>query len=234
MYLAKVYVSLKKSVLDPQGVTIKHSMDSLGYKTIKDVRMGKYFEVKLEGNLEEEVETTVKDICEKLLINPVIEEYYYDLEEIGMPIDLRTYEDKDKKDVNNLIKSIVVGELSEKMDKYSDLDNISESYSNDKDVFLVGLVDGKVIATAAIKEDDTDTAVLRRVFVDKEYRQKGCGIELIKKIMQIAKEKQYKKITFRSSDKMISAVNLMMKEGFIEKEVVHVGDDKIFMLEKIL
>ncbi len=80
MFIAKVVVTLKSSVLDPQGVTIKHAVDSLGYKKVEDVRMGKYFELKMKGADKASVEKELVDICEKLLINPVIESYSYIIE----------------------------------------------------------------------------------------------------------------------------------------------------------
>lgn len=82
MFLAKVYVTLKKSVLDPQGVTIKHALDSLGYNSIDSVRMGKYFEVKINEADKKTADNIAKEICDKLLVNPVIEEYRFDIEKI--------------------------------------------------------------------------------------------------------------------------------------------------------
>ena len=66
-----IYISLKKTVADPQGITVKHALESLGYKGIGEVRVGKYIELSLENSNEKEV----KDMCEKLLVNPIIEEY---------------------------------------------------------------------------------------------------------------------------------------------------------------
>ena len=66
-----IYISLKKAVADPQGITVKHALESLGYKGIGEVRVGKYIELSLENSNEKEV----KDMCEKLLVNPIIEEY---------------------------------------------------------------------------------------------------------------------------------------------------------------
>ncbi|MDP8262314.1 MAG: phosphoribosylformylglycinamidine synthase subunit PurS [Candidatus Ancaeobacter aquaticus] len=76
---AKIYVTLKKSVLDPQGVTIRHALESLGFKTVNDVRMGKYFEVELSSKDKKKAEKEINEMCKKLLVNPVIEEYKYDL-----------------------------------------------------------------------------------------------------------------------------------------------------------
>jgi phosphoribosylformylglycinamidine synthase len=78
---AYVYVSLKKSVLDPQGKTIHGALRKMGYKGVADVRQGKYFEITLDGGLEEaEVRREVERIAREVLTNPVIEEFRYSLE----------------------------------------------------------------------------------------------------------------------------------------------------------
>lgn len=76
---AKVYVTLKKSVLDPQGKTVQHALSSLGFSEVKDVRMGKYIELELNGVDKAKAEAKIKAMCEKLLANTVIEEYRYEL-----------------------------------------------------------------------------------------------------------------------------------------------------------
>ena len=73
---AKVYVTLKPSVLDPQGKAIHHSVESLGFNQIKDVRQGKYFEIALDSALSEtDAQETAEKIAKKVLANPVIEDY---------------------------------------------------------------------------------------------------------------------------------------------------------------
>jgi phosphoribosylformylglycinamidine synthase len=76
---AKVYVTLKKSVLDPQGKAVQHALASIGFGAVKDVRMGKYIELDLGAADRAQAEKDVKAICEKLLANTVIEEYRYEL-----------------------------------------------------------------------------------------------------------------------------------------------------------
>ena len=76
---AKVYVTLKKSVLDPQGKTVQHALASMGFKEVKDVRMGKYIELDLGSIDKGQAEQKIKTMCEKLLANTVIEEYRYEL-----------------------------------------------------------------------------------------------------------------------------------------------------------
>jgi phosphoribosylformylglycinamidine synthase subunit PurS len=79
---AYVYVSLKKSVLDPQGKTIHGALQKMGYKGMQDVRQGKYFELTLNGGLSrEEAQAEIERIAREVLTNPVIEEYRCSLED---------------------------------------------------------------------------------------------------------------------------------------------------------
>ncbi|HUB03390.1 MAG TPA: phosphoribosylformylglycinamidine synthase subunit PurS [Terriglobales bacterium] len=79
---ARVYVSLKKSVLDPQGKTIHGSLRKIGYKGVQEVRQGKFFEITINGGIsKQEAEAEVEKIAREVLTNPVIEEFYFSLEE---------------------------------------------------------------------------------------------------------------------------------------------------------
>ena len=79
---AFVFVSLKKSVLDPQGKTIQGALKKMGYKDLQDVRQGKYFELALGGSLSRnEAQAEVDRIAREVLTNPVIEEYRFSLED---------------------------------------------------------------------------------------------------------------------------------------------------------
>lgn len=73
---AKVYVTLKSGVLDPQGKAIQHSVESLGYRGIADVRQGKYFEIAVDPEISEaEARSSIERIAADILANPVIEDY---------------------------------------------------------------------------------------------------------------------------------------------------------------
>ena len=73
---AKVYVTLKPSVLDPQGKAIHHSVELLGFERIQDIRQGKYFEIALDSELsEQDAKETAEKIAQNVLANPVIEDY---------------------------------------------------------------------------------------------------------------------------------------------------------------
>jgi phosphoribosylformylglycinamidine synthase len=80
MYKVKVYVTLRESVLDPQGTAVKGALHSLSYTEVKDVRIGKFMELTIEKS-DRDLDEMVREMCEKLLSNPVIEDYRYEIEE---------------------------------------------------------------------------------------------------------------------------------------------------------
>jgi phosphoribosylformylglycinamidine synthase len=81
MFLARVYVTLKPTVNDPQGLTITGGLHSLGFETVDSVRAGKYLEIRLDGADRAAAEAQVAEMCRKLLANPVIEDFRYEIEE---------------------------------------------------------------------------------------------------------------------------------------------------------
>ena len=76
---AKIHITLKSGILDPQGKAIEHALGTLGFKNVRDVRMGKYLEVDLQETTQDRAEAEVKSMCEKLLANTIIEEYRFEL-----------------------------------------------------------------------------------------------------------------------------------------------------------
>ena len=85
MYQARIYVTLKSTVNDPQGVTVLSSLHRLGFASADDVRVGKYLLVNVDEPDRTKAESSVAEMCQKLLANPVIEEFRFDLEEIPAP-----------------------------------------------------------------------------------------------------------------------------------------------------
>ncbi len=79
---AKIFVTLKNGIHDPQGHAIHQSLATLGFNSVNDVRMGKLLEVDLQETDQSRAEATVKAMCEKLLANTVIENYRYELSQI--------------------------------------------------------------------------------------------------------------------------------------------------------
>jgi len=82
-YLARVHVTLKPGVLDPQGEAVKQGLITLGYEGVKEVRVGKYLEVLLEAVDTEQAYQQVEEMCRRLLANPVIEKYSYEIAKAG-------------------------------------------------------------------------------------------------------------------------------------------------------
>ncbi len=83
MYLAKVFIRLKPTVNDPQGQTIQGGLRQLGFDTVQGVRAGKYMEIRLNEDAETTAAQKVKEMCDKLLANPIIEDYRFELEKVG-------------------------------------------------------------------------------------------------------------------------------------------------------
>jgi phosphoribosylformylglycinamidine synthase len=74
-FQAEVFVSLKPAVNDPEGLEIRHGLHSLGYAGVEDVRAGRYFQLVVKASGEDEARFQVTEMCDRLLANPVIEEY---------------------------------------------------------------------------------------------------------------------------------------------------------------
>lgn len=81
MARSKIIVTLKDGVLDPQGKTVRDALEKMGYKNIKDVRIGKYIEIEInDNNKKGKLEKEIDEICDKLLANPNIEKYTFSIE----------------------------------------------------------------------------------------------------------------------------------------------------------
>jgi phosphoribosylformylglycinamidine synthase PurS subunit len=77
---ARIHVTLKPGILDPQGRAVEHALSTLGYKSVSNVRIGKHIELTLDESAVSDIDAQMKAICEKLLANTIIEEYAYELE----------------------------------------------------------------------------------------------------------------------------------------------------------
>ncbi len=82
MYLAKIVVTLRRSILDPQGKAVHHAISSLGMPSVQEVRIGKYIEMKIEDDSPENARRVAEEACRKLLSNPVMEDYTLTLEKL--------------------------------------------------------------------------------------------------------------------------------------------------------
>jgi len=82
MTKVNVYVTLRESVVDPQGVATKEALQTMGYKEVENVRIGKLIELELDVSVTD-IDARVKEMCEKLLVNKVIEDYRYEIGEVA-------------------------------------------------------------------------------------------------------------------------------------------------------
>ena len=149
---------------------------------------------------------------------------------------LRVFQKNDADGVKNLILNILSKEYPFDRSAYSDsdLNKIGETYGGPRDSFFVVEEDGAIVGTVGIKEEGQSEALLRRLFVDSRHRRKGYGAGLLDKAIAFCREKGYKKIYFRCTDRMSDAARLCVKKGFKETEKLAVGGFQIHKLELTL
>jgi len=80
VFRSRIVVTLRKSILDPQGKAVESAAHTLGFTTVRDLRIGKHIEFSLESSTKEEAERITEEVCKKLLANPVMEDYSYNVE----------------------------------------------------------------------------------------------------------------------------------------------------------
>ena len=79
MAQAEVFIRLKNTVADPQGLAVRHALENLGYREVEDVRVGKLISLKLKDQDTRTLKAKIDEMCKKLLANPIIENYTYEL-----------------------------------------------------------------------------------------------------------------------------------------------------------
>ena len=81
MAQAEVFITLKNTVADPQGLAVKHALENLGYNEVEDVRVGKIVTLKIKEENKEALKAKVDEMCKKLLANPIIENYSFTIKD---------------------------------------------------------------------------------------------------------------------------------------------------------
>lgn len=82
-YHARIYITLRSSVLDPAGTAVQSGIKQMGYPDVEGVRIGKYVEMNLQAQDEAEAKTQLDRICDRILANPVIENYRFEIEQLN-------------------------------------------------------------------------------------------------------------------------------------------------------
>ncbi|MDP8262093.1 MAG: GNAT family N-acetyltransferase [Candidatus Ancaeobacter aquaticus] len=133
--------------------------------------------------------------------------------------------------VIKLIINILETEFGKEAMAYPQLDiyNLENTYCGPRDAFFIAEKNGILIGTAAIKEDDKENALLRRVFVNPKFRGKGYGKSLVQKAIDFCTKKHFKRIFFRGTTRMDTALFLCKKEGFVEQERLELDDFQIIV-----
>ena len=149
---------------------------------------------------------------------------------------MRSYRPKDSAGVKKLILSILKKEYPFDQAAYRDTDinDISGTYGGARNAFFVIEDGGEIVGTVGIKRDSPSVALLRRLFVGEPKRRKGYGTALLKKAVSFCREKKYKEMVFRATDRMMPAIRLCKKHGFEKVESLEVGGFHIHIFVKSL
>jgi GNAT superfamily N-acetyltransferase len=148
-------------------------------------------------------------------------------------IKIRQISQQDNNAVKKLVSSIMEDEFIESALSYTtdDLDNTCEHYNGKHEVFYLAEGDGHVVGTVGIKNDGAHNALLRRLFLSKEFRGKGYGSKLVQHALDFCRKEGYKKVIFRGTSTMAAAYKTCLKNGFREKDILVLPHAKMFILE---
>jgi GNAT superfamily N-acetyltransferase len=149
-------------------------------------------------------------------------------------VEIRKIKAEDAEQVKSLIAGIMGTEFAKDEPAFDlrDLENLPSSYGGKRDLFLVAEKEGKIVGTTAVKEDDADVALLRRIFVEKECRGKGYGTRLLNKALAFCFDHRYKTVNFRGTSRMQTALALCLKNGFEQADISELGDTQLVLLTK--
>ncbi len=140
-------------------------------------------------------------------------------------VTIRKCQASDEKAIRDLIAGIMAQEFPKEASTFptSDLEDISSSYGHLAEAFFVAATNGRIVGTVAIKQEDKRTAMLRRLFVDSQYRRKKIGSQLIERAIQFCREVGYDELIFKTTSTMKSAVQICEKKGFTPKARLDLG-----------
>jgi len=145
-------------------------------------------------------------------------------------INIRRYDAKDKEAVLTLINQIMSAEFSEDLAAYptDDVANIETAYGKVGDAFFIAENGGHIVGTVAIKKEDPRVALLRRLFVDPNYRHRQIGLKLMERAIQFCQEVGYQELIFKTTSRMRGAIQLCQKRGFVQRAKLSLGPIELF------
>jgi N-acetylglutamate synthase-like GNAT family acetyltransferase len=140
-------------------------------------------------------------------------------------VHIRRFETQDGEAVKKLIMQIMDREFQE--DKavfaFDDLDALLNSYGNLGEAFFVAEESRRLVGTVGIKRENERIALLRRIFVDPEYRKKQIGLKLLNRAIEFCEDVGYRELVFRTTSRMTGAIELVKKQGFQPRAKVPMG-----------
>jgi len=140
-------------------------------------------------------------------------------------VQIRHFERQDTEAVKRLINQIMDGEFQDEKAAFSqdDLDSLHDSYGKLGEAFFVAEDGKKLVGTVGVKREDDRIALIRRVFVDPEYRNKQIGLRLLNRALEFCKEVGYRELVFKTTSRMSGAIELVKKLGFQSRAKVPLG-----------
>ena len=145
---------------------------------------------------------------------------------------IRKCQENDQRSIRDLIAEIMAREFPKEAATFptQDLEDISRSYGQLGEAFFVASINGKIVGTVAIKQEDKRTALLRRLFVDSKYRREKIGSQLVERAIQFCREVGYEELIFKTTSRMADAIKLMRKRGFQSRAKVPLGSVELLKL----
>ena len=140
-------------------------------------------------------------------------------------ITIRRYSPGDEVSIKQLITEIMNGEFRDDTAAYptDDIQDIDRTYGNLGEAFFVAVDGEKIIGSVAIKKEDERVALLRRLFVASDYRNRQIGLKLIDRALQFCQEVGYDEVIFKTTSRMERAANVCKKRGFIQRAKLSLG-----------
>ena len=141
-------------------------------------------------------------------------------------IQIRNFESGDAEAVKQLIGKIMDDEFQEEKAVFSssDLDAIPQSYGKSGEAFFIAEDGNRVVGTVGIKREDDRVALVRRIFVDPQYRNQKIGYQLLDRAVEFCEERGYRELVFKTTSRMTGAIELFKKKGFQSRAKVPMGE----------
>ncbi|OIO37766.1 MAG: hypothetical protein AUJ75_03595 [Candidatus Omnitrophica bacterium CG1_02_49_10] len=149
---------------------------------------------------------------------------------------IRIFKEGDVNVIKELVTATMEHEIGLNQEVYpvDDFEDMARTYGEDNGVFFVAEENGRIVGGIGLTKESDDVGLVRRFFVDAASRRKGIGSLLMENITDFSKNGGYKRIEFRATGRMIPAISLCVKNGFLEKEKLSLFGVEIARLSKDL